>query len=162
MILFLTSEDNMAITFGYSILYGVGNKVTESNAEGSTYVDFSYTSPLSFTGALEHPVPTNEGIYTPTVGHSYPNVVFMGVADGFWVHRVFLDGHLVQTFTFMDQHFTIPIQFDFVESVSMQMSPTEGGIGCATADCDVPGPASLITLCASAALIFNKRKRCSL
>ena len=149
----------MAITFGNSILYGVGNKFYESNAEGSTYVEFSYTSELSFTESLEHPVPTNEAIYTPTVGNSYDNVVFMGMADGFWVHRLFLDGHLVGTFTFMNQQFTIPIKFDFVESVAMQMSPDSSGFGCNTADCDVPGPGCIVTLCASAALLFNKRKR---
>jgi hypothetical protein len=146
-------------TFGTSRLYGTGNFLHQSNAEGSTYLDFAYTLPLSFTPSFEHPVPTDEGIYQPTVGHSYPNVLFTGFADGFWVHRVFLEGRLVKTFTLVDQQFAIPIQFDFVESVCLQTSIELDGDDIDGKCPDVPGPASIVTLCAGLALIMGKRSR---
>ena len=140
-------------------LYGTGNAIYSTAAQGGVYQNWAYTAPLHWNTAYTAPTPTGSALTPPTVGVSYPHTVFMGESSGYWVHKLYLDGHLVKTVTAVDQQFTMPVMFDRVESVALPFSPTEFGTGCTRADCDVPSPAGAAVLLVSAVLVrFRNRK----
>jgi hypothetical protein len=108
---------------GYAIstIYGEGQKFSKSVDQGSTYLGVSYAQPLMFNPNFDVTTPIRASLYRPTVSN-YPQVdksFFMGSFDGFWVHKVFNDGHLVMTVQGVNQQMFIPVQHDRVESVSM-------------------------------------------
>ena len=107
-----------------TVFYGSGNYAVSTQAQGGVYQTVGFTAPLSWHGAYSAPTPTGEAILAPTVGLALPHTLFTGESSGFWIHRVFLDGHLVGTFTFTDQQFSIPMQWDRVESVAMPFAGT--------------------------------------
>jgi hypothetical protein len=109
-----------------SLIYGQGNIFSTSINEGSMYVEVSYTKPLTFDNTLTITEPIGEAIVQPTVSN-YPQIphnFFMGSFDGFWVHKIYLQGNLVMTVQTVDQDMFIPVQYDRIESVSMEF-PTE-------------------------------------
>jgi hypothetical protein len=109
-----------------SLIYGQGNIFSTSINEGSMYVEVSYTKPLTFDNTLTITEPIGEAINHPTVSN-YPQIphnFFMGSFDGFWIHKIYLGGNLVMTVQTVDQDMFIPVQYDRIESVSMEF-PTE-------------------------------------
>ena len=108
-------------------LYGDGNFFWRSTAQGGVYENQAFTSRLDWGLAYTAPTPTGEAINAPTAAVAYPHTLFTGSAEGFWVYRVWLDGHLMGTYTFVDQQFSIPIPFSNIEMVSMGSGiPVEG------------------------------------
>lgn len=102
-----------------SVFYGSGNHAVSTTAQGGVYQTVGYTAPLSWHGAYSAPTPTGEAVNAPTEAVALPYNLFTGFSDGYWIHRVFLDGHLVGTFTFTDQQFAVPMQWDTVQSVAL-------------------------------------------
>lgn len=147
-------------------LYGDGNFFWRSSAQGGVYESTAYTARLDWNTAYTAPTPTGEALFAPTAAVAYPHTLFTGVADGFWVYRVWLDGHLMGTYTFVDQEFSIPIPFSNIEVVSMGTGiPVEGvpeplcGHGHhghhGGGDCPSPAGAAVLLLGA----LFAPRKR---
>ena len=143
-------------------LYGTGNFFYNTDAQNGVYQNHAYTSRLNWNFDYEAPTPTNVAISQPTVGVDLPHIMFMGSSDGYWVHRLFLNNHLVGTFTFVDQQFSIPIKFDRVESVALPFTGVPaGGIECSRGHggCDTPAPGSAAMLIVAAAITrFRNRK----
>lgn len=100
-------------------LFGTGNSVYSLTPQGGVYQSWAYTAPLHWNRDYSQPTPTGEAITAPTVGVSIPHNLFMGESSGYWIHKAYLDGHLVGTFTMVDQQFAIPVLHDRVESVCM-------------------------------------------
>jgi hypothetical protein len=144
-----------------STLYGQGQKVSESTYQGSTYLEATYTERISFDANFDITTATNSSLYRPTVSN-YPEgdkPFFMGSFDGFWVHKIYNNGHLVLTVQGVDQDMFIPVQHDRVESVTMNMVPNET-IPCP--DCPVrpPVPAPGVSAVLGVAALFAMgRKR---
>jgi hypothetical protein len=141
-----------------TVFYGVGNMEYRSEAQGGVYQNWAYTSPLTWHGAYSAPTPTGEALNLPTAAVAIPHNLFTGFSDGFWVHRVFLDGHLVGTYTFVDQQFAVPVLHDYIQSVAMPFSPAEVA-GARGDDPCVPAPAGAAALlCAALFTRFRARK----
>jgi hypothetical protein len=139
-----------------SLIYGQGNLFSTSINEGSMYVEVSYTKPLTFDNTLTITEPIGEAIVQPTVSN-YPQVphnFFMGFFDGFWVHKIYRDRHLVYTTQGVDQDLFIPIQHDRIESVSMNVAadvipgPYEGPVRPPVPSPGVSAMLGLAALCA--------------
>lgn len=148
-------------TLSVSTLYGSGNHIIQTENQGSTYQTWGYTAPLQWDAALSRPTPTGGAITPPTVGLEYPHTLFTGVADGYWVYHLYLDGHHQATFTFTDQVFAVTVPFDRVESVSMGSTIPGPYTGPVRGDCgpDVPAPAgAAVLLCAALFTSFRNRK----
>jgi hypothetical protein len=82
-----------------STIYGQGQSFSRSVDQGSTYLEYSYTNRIGFDSNFEITTPIRPSLYCPTVSN-YPQVdksFFMGSFDGFWVHKIYNDGHLVMT-----------------------------------------------------------------
>jgi len=110
-----------------SLIYGQGNFFSTSINEGSMYVEVSYTKPLTFDNTLTITEPIGEAIVQPTVSN-YPQVphnFFMGSFDGFWVHKIYREGNLVMTVQGVNQDMFIPVSYDRIESVCMDLVPEE-------------------------------------
>jgi hypothetical protein len=110
-----------------SLIYGQGNLFSTSINEGSMYVEVSYTKPLTFDNTLTITEPIGEAIVQPTVSN-YPQVphnFFMGSFDGFWVHKIYREGNLVMTVQGVNQDMFIPVSYDRIESVCMDLVPEE-------------------------------------
>lgn len=110
-----------------SLIYGQGNLFSTSINEGSMYVGVSYTKPLTFDNTLTITEPIGEAIVQPTVSN-YPQVphnFFMGSFDGFWVHKIYREGNLVMTVQGVNQDMFIPVSYDRIESVCMDLVPEE-------------------------------------
>ena len=145
----------MSIT--QTTVYGTGNFFYNTNAQNGVYQNHAFTSPLKWELAYTAPTPTGVALVQPTESVNIPETLFMGFSDGFWIHRVFLNGHLIKTYTFVDQQLSIPIQFDYIQSVAMPFTPTVGGV--AGDDPCLPAPGSAVVLLASAILTrFRSRK----
>lgn len=146
----------MSIYYPTSTIYGVGQQYSVSQDQGSTYLGYSYGSPLSFTPRLSITNPVNDSIISPTVAN-YPIVskpFFMGSFDGFWIHKIYNNGNLVMTVQSVDQEMFIPVQHDRVESVSMgytESIPYDGPVRP-----PVPAPSVLMAFAIGLA-IFNKK-----
>jgi hypothetical protein len=139
-----------------SLIYGQGNLFSTSINEGSMYVEVSYTKPLTFDNTLTITEPIGEAIVQPTVSNysQIPHNFFMGSFDGFWVHKIYRDGHLVYTTQGVDQDLFIPIQHDRIESVSMNVAadvipgPYEGPVRPPVPSPGVSAMLGLAALCA--------------
>lgn len=110
-----------------SLIYGQGNLFSTSIKEGSMYVEVSYTKPLTFDNTLTITEPIGEAIVQPTVSN-YPQVphnFFMGSFDGFWVHKIYRENNLVMTVQGVNQDMFIPVSYDRIESVCMDLVPEE-------------------------------------
>jgi hypothetical protein len=145
--------------YSFSTIYGEGQHFYTTIDQGSTYLGFSFTSPLNFNYNYSITEPRGPALNLPTVvNYSAPsNNYFMGNFSGFWVHNIYRDGHLVYTTQGVNQQLFIAIQHDFVESVSMSFAsesiPYDGPVRP-----PVPGP-SVISALAVGALVFAARKR---
>lgn len=142
-----------------SLIYVQGNLFSTSINEGSMYVEVSYTKPLTFDNTLTITEPIVEAIAQPTVSN-YPQVphnFFMGSFDGFWVHKIYREGNLVMTVQDVNQDMFIPVSYDRIESVCMDLVPEE-----LTDDPQyhphVPAP-GMGLLVAMATLVVFKRRR---
>jgi len=152
----------MSIVYSNSVLYSSqGQKFSSTIDQGSTYLGASYENRITFDNTLTITEPRSEALAAPTVAN-YPmqtNSFFMGSFDGFWIHKLYLNGDLVMTVQGVDQDMYIPVFHDRVESVSMGFA--EGGsIPCP--DCPVrppvPAPAAAIVLAFAAIVTLRRRK----
>jgi hypothetical protein len=114
------------MSYAVSTIYGEGQKFASSINQGSMYMEVSYTNALKFDNNFTITQPRSDAIVEPTVSNyvAMDRPFFMGTFEGFWVHKIYNDGHLVYTIQGVDQDMFIPIQHDIVESVSMDL-PTE-------------------------------------
>jgi hypothetical protein len=112
----------MSIT--QTTLYGTGNFFYNTEVQNGVYQNHAFTSPLVWNNAYTATTPTGDAITSPTVAVGLPHNLFMGSSSGYWVHKLFLNGHQVATYTFADQQFAIPMQFDYVESVALPIACT--------------------------------------
>lgn len=111
---------------GYSVstIYGEGQKFYSSVDQGSTYLGVTFAEPLRFDTNYSITEPRSAAINQPTVinydapAHDY----FVGTFSGFWIHNIHRDGHLIHTVQGVNQDLFIPIQHDYVQSVSMSFS----------------------------------------
>ena len=140
-----------------TVFYGEGNWQYRTEAQGGVYENWAYTAPLHWHGAYAAPTPTGEAIDPPTMGVAIPHTLFTGFSDGYWIHRVFLDGHLVGTYTFTDQQFSVPVLHDYIQSVAMPFSPAEAGARGGDPCVPSPGGAAAL-LCAALFTRFRARK----
>jgi len=139
-----------------TVFYGSGNWEYRTEAQGGVYENWAYTAPLHWHGAYTAPTPTGEAMDAPTAAVAMPHTLFTGFSDGYWVHRVFLDGHLVGTYTFTDQQFAVPVLHDYIQSVAMPFSPAEAGAR--GDDPCVPAPGGAVALlCAALFTRFRAR-----
>jgi hypothetical protein len=135
---------------------GSGNFAVRTTAQGGVYQTVGYTAPLSWHGAYSAPTPTGEAVNAPTEAMALPYNLFTGFSDGYWIHRVFLNGHLVGTYTFTDQQFAVPVQYDYIQSVAL---PFTGTPECGRGGCDTPSPSGAAALlCAALFTRFRNRK----
>ena len=147
----------MSIT--QTTFYGTGNFFYNTNAQNGVYQNHAFTSPLKWELAYTAPTPTGVAFVQPTESVSIPEDIFMGFSDGFWVHKLFLNGHLVGTYTFVDQQFALPVKYDYIQSVAMPVSSMGMGVGgVAGEDPCVPSPTGAATLLL-AALFCGTRSR---
>ena len=97
-----------------STIYSEGQKFYQTINQGSVYMEVSYTNALKFDPTFNITEPRSDGLSNTTVtnyampAHNY----FMGNFTGFWVHRIYRDGHLVYTTQGVNQDLFIPIQHD--------------------------------------------------
>lgn len=112
----------MSIT--QTTLYGTGNFFYTTEAQNGVYQNYAFTSKLNWNLGYTAATPTGVAIVPPTQTVVLPHNLFMGFSDGFWIHRLFLNDHLVGTFTFTDQQFAIPVNYDRIESVAMPVACT--------------------------------------
>lgn len=139
-----------------TVFYGSGNWQYRTEAQGGVYENWAYTAPLHWHGAYAAPTPTGEAMDAPTAAVAIPHTLFTGFSDGYWVHRVFLDGHLVGTYTFTDQQFAVPVLHDYIQSVAMPFSPAEAAAR--GDDPCVPAPGGAVALlCAALFTRFRAR-----
>lgn len=89
----------------YTTFFGEGNFFYTTAVQNGVYQNVAFTSPLEWRNAYTAPTPTGSSIIAPTNGVNFPHKMLIGNSEGFWIHRVFLDGHLVGTFTMVDQQF---------------------------------------------------------
>lgn len=145
-------------TVSTSTLWGSGNRILETTDQGSTYQSWGWTTPLLWGGALAQPTPVGTAIVPPTVGVEYPHTLFTGVADGYWVYHLYLNGHLQGTYTFTDRVFAVAVPFDRIESVAVPFAgtPEPENPGCHP---HTPGPGgAAVLLCAALLTRFRNRK----
>lgn len=146
------------MSIAQTTFYGSGNFFYNTTAQNGVYQNHSFTSPLKWEMAYTAPTPTGVALNSPTESAAFTHTVFMGQSDGYWVHRVFLDGHLTRTYTFVDQQFSIPIQFDYIQSVAMPFSPSAGA-GMNGGDPCHPSAGGIAALLVSAVMVrWRKRK----
>ena len=142
-----------------SLIYGQGNIFSTSINEGSMYVEVSYTKPLTFDNTLTITEPIGEAIVQPTVSN-YPQIphnFFMGSFDGFWVHKIYLQGNLVMTVQTVDQDMFIPMHYDRIESVCMEF-PTESIPYDGPVRPPVPAPGMGLLVAMATLVAFSRRR----
>ena len=144
-----------------STIYGQGQKFSQSTYQGSTYLEATYTNQINFDSNFNITNSIKPSLYGSTV-NNYPEVdkpFFMGSFDGFWIHKIYNDGHLVMTIQGVDQDMFIPIQHDRVESVAME-TVTNEVIPCP--DCPVrppiPAPGTGILIGVAAVCAFTRSR----
>jgi hypothetical protein len=139
-----------------STLYMSGQVIDRSVYQGSTYLGEHFDKPLTFDLSYTMPVPTTEAINLPTVPVSIVgNNLFMGRAEGYWIYKIYNNGNLVKTIQMVDQDFTIPIQYDRIESVCMNLVPEE-----LTDDPHphVPSPGMGLLVAMASVVAFSRRR----
>jgi hypothetical protein len=146
------------MAYAVSTIYGEGQKFYESINQGSVYMEVSYTNPLKFDPNFTITTPRDEAYVEPTISnyaapaHDY----FMGNFTGFWVHKIYRDGHLVYTTQGVNQDLFIPMQYDTIQSVSLNVSETIPYDGPVRPPVPAPGVGVMLGL---AALCVWGRKR---
>jgi hypothetical protein len=142
-----------------SLIYGQGNLFSTSINEGSMYVEVSYTKPMTFDNTLTITEPIGEAIVQPTVSNytQVPHNFFMGSFDGFWVHKIYLQGNLVMTVQTVDQDMFIPMHYDRIESVCMQF-PTESIPYDGPVRPPVPAPGMGLLVAMATLVAFSRRR----
>lgn len=146
------------MAYAVSTIYGEGQKFYQSINQGSMYMEVSYTNPLKFDPNFTITTPRDEAYVEPTVSnyaapaHDY----FMGNFSGFWVHKIYRDGHLVYTTQGVNQDLFIPIQYDSIQSVSLNVSESIPYDGPVRPPVPAPGVGVMLGL---AALCVWGRKR---
>jgi hypothetical protein len=142
-----------------SLIYGQGNIFSTSINEGSMYVEVSYTKPLTFDNTLTITEPIGEAIVQPTVSNytQVPHNFFMGSFDGFWVHKIYLQGNLVMTVQTVDQDMFIPMHYDRIESVCMEF-PTESIPYDGPVRPPVPAPGMGLLVAMATLVAFSRRR----
>jgi hypothetical protein len=121
-------------------------------------MEVSYTNPLKFDPNFTITTPRDEAYVEPTISnyaapaHDY----FMGNFTGFWVHKIYRDGHLVYTTQGVNQDLFIPMQYDTIQSVSLNVSETIPYDGPVRPPVPAPGVGVMLGL---AALCVWGRKR---
>ncbi|MFM2190212.1 MAG: hypothetical protein RL491_598 [Bacteroidota bacterium] len=146
------------MAYAVSTIYGEGQKFYESINQGSVYMEVSYTNPLKFDPNFTITTPRDEAYVEPTISnyaapaHDY----FMGNFTGFWVHKIYRDGHLVYTTQGVNQDLFIPIQYDSIQSVSLNVSESIPYDGPVRPPVPAPGVGVMLGL---AALCIWGRKR---
>ena len=128
--------------------FGMGNSVYSLTPQGGVYQSWAYTAPLHWNRDYSQPTPTGEAVLAPTVGVTIPHNLFAGESSGYWVHKAYLDGHLVGTFTLVDQQFAIPVLHDRVESVSMGTAFSSAFSDCEPPDVPAAGTVALLLVAA--------------
>jgi hypothetical protein len=144
--------------YAYTTLLGDGNFFYTTEAQNGLYQNHAFTSPLEFRLEYTAPTPTGVAISPPTNGVDLPHTMFMGNSEGYWIHRLFLNGHLTKTVTMVNQQFSMPMQFDRVESLAMSFSPSTGEIECRRGG-DCPSPAGFAAIMVGVLLVGGKRSR---
>jgi hypothetical protein len=144
-----------------STIYSEGQKFYQTINQGSMYMEVSYTNPLKFDANFTITEPLGEALAPPTVSnyaipsHNY----FMGNFQGFWIHRIYRDGHLVYTTQGVDQDLFISIQHDEIRSISMntvsESIPYDGPV---RPPVPAPGVSAMIGI-AAILLVSRKRKK---
>lgn len=123
-------------------LYGQGLLPHGVRWQGSTYITQAYGAPLTFTQDFSYPSSwmqkALEGSTVPAA--EYAQTLFIGDVQGFWIFRLYLDGNLVGTYTFLDQSFTIPVTFNRVEAMAMGGAPFGNSSAFVTATASLPSP----------------------
>ena len=148
------------MAYAVSTIYGEGQKFYESINQGSMYMEVSYTNPLKFDSTLTITEPRAEAINLPTVTNyaTPPHNYFMGSFDGFWVHKLYKDGNLIYTIQGVDQELFIPISYDRIESVSMPVALTPGGVVESRHDPCVPSTGTSVIMAFAAMCALYQRK----
>lgn len=145
------------VTNSSTTFYGIGNHEYSVENQGSTYMLTNYGNPLQFRSAFSMTEPMGDAINTPTqASATFPHTLFQGSSDGFWVHKLYLNDHLVGTYRMCNQQFSIPIMYDRIESVSLPVSPVEGSPTECTRGHDCPEPGAFILLLVGAFVFFNR------
>lgn len=144
--------------YAVSTIYDIGQKFSSSIDQGSMYMEVSYTNPIVFDNTLTITEPRSEAIVQPTVSNyvkaARPH--FMGSFSGFWIHKIYRDGHLIYTTQGVNQDLYIPVQHDYVESVSMGYMESLPYDGPVRPPVPAPGVGAMLGL---AALFAVGRKR---
>ena len=144
-----------------STIYSEGQKFYQTINQGSVYMEVSYTNPLKFDANFSITQPYENAIAGTTVSnYSMPaHDYFMGNFAGFWVHRIYREGHLVYTVQGVDQDLFIPIQHDEIRSVSLntvsESIPYDGPV---RPPVPAPGVSAMIGI-AAIMLVSRKRKK---
>lgn len=144
-----------------STIYSEGQKFYQTINQGSVYMEVSYTNPLKFDPNFSITQPYGNAIAGTTVSnYSMPaHDYFMGNFAGFWVHRIYREGHLVYTVQGVDQDLFIPIQHDEIRSVSLntvsESIPYDGPV---RPPVPAPGVSAMIGI-AAIVLVSRKRKK---
>jgi hypothetical protein len=86
-----------------------------------------------------------------------PSMIFMGDFDGYWVHRVYLDGNLIMVLKTDNQQLFVPIAYDYIQSVCLSISPDPESVRGVAADPVVPAPAAIALFGLS--LILSRKPR---
>jgi hypothetical protein len=141
-----------------STLYGAGNKPHFVSYDGgSTYTTQTYCElpqwklATTMTTEFGHSISGN----TKPIAE-FDGSVFNGYAEGLWIYRLYLDGHLVGTYQFQNQAFFVPIAFDRVEGVCMSIELTPS-VAFTDTTAVVPTSAGFAVLI-TAAFMFTKRR----
>jgi hypothetical protein len=150
--------------YGSSTLYFTDRNFGYSSTslyQGSNYVGIDGLNPTRFNYSSEFLNPPSLYFQKYEVSNyaKLPSMMFVGDFDGFWIHRLYLDGNLVMIVQGVDQQLFIPVTYDYVQSVCLSTSPDAYGGTSLTVDPIVPLPGTSLILGLSALLFKNPRKR---
>ena len=150
--------------YGSSTLYFTNQNFGYSSTslyQGSNYVGGMGLSPTRFNFSSEMLNPPSlyyqEGAVT-NYGEM-PSMMFIGDFDGYWVHRVYLDGNLIMVLKTDNQQLFVPIAYDYIQSVCLSISPDPESVRGVAADPVVPAPAAIALFGLSAILARKPRNR---
>ena len=148
--------------YGSSTLYFTNQNFGYSSTslyQGSNYVGVMGLSPTRFNFSSEMLNPPSlyyqEGAVT-NYGEM-PSMMFIGDFDGYWVHRVYLDGNLIMVLKTDNQQLFVPVTYDYIQSVCLAISPDTYPIGSVGVDPVVPAPAAIALFGLS--LILSRKPR---
>jgi hypothetical protein len=154
----------MKMDYGSSTLYFTDRNFGYSSTslyQGSNYVGIDGLNPTRFNYSSEFLNPPSLYFQKEEVSNyaKLPSMMFIGDFDGYWIHRLYLDGNLVMIVQATNQQLFVPIAYDYVQSVCLSISPDEYSGSSLTVDPVVPSPATVLIVGLSALLFKNPRKR---